>query len=235
MKAWSSNAAYPIQAEASHANLLHELSDWVAPVFVVVDNFLNQAEMADLLRFVLESKTKFTPTKVINYQNETPSFNANRRRSREINDCGVWTEVFQKQIAETLPKYRSSFNLIDFSSGFIEVGIVASGEGDFFRPHIDNGHERFRNRHLSFVYYFHKEPKAFLGGELRLFWQPYVHIGEDLSMVLNRFESVVPANNRLVIFKSDTVHEVTTVHVNSHAFADSRFALTGWVYVKDVD
>jgi Rps23 Pro-64 3,4-dihydroxylase Tpa1-like proline 4-hydroxylase len=75
---------------------------------------------------------------------------------------------------------------------------------------------------LSAVYYFHRMPKAFSGGCLRLH-----RIGArpgDIGM------DVTPIDNSLVVFPSWAPHEVLPVRCLSGAFGDSRFAVNCWVY-----
>ena len=38
------------------------------------------------------------------------------------------------------------------------------------------------------------------------------------------------ADNRLVVFSSDTMHEVLEILCPSGAYADSRFAVTSWLH-----
>ena len=71
------------------------------------------------------------------------------------------------------------------------------------------------------VYYFHKEPKAFTGGQLRL----YGLAGADSP----DYEEIEPRLDRAVFFPSWFPHEVLPVRCSSDAFADGRFAMSCWV------
>jgi len=60
----------------------------------------------------------------------------------------------------------------------LELKLTAHGDGAYFRPHIDMsigpdrqplGATPGEDRLLSAVYYFYAEPKAFSGGQLRLY------------------------------------------------------------------
>jgi SM-20-related protein len=96
-----------------------------------------------------------------------------------------------------------------------------SNDGDYFRRHDDNTRGCAPTRAISYVYFFHREPRAFTGGELCLHAYP----GE-----LDAPETVAPAQNQLVLFSSSRPHEVSLVVCPSRAFADSRLTLNGWIH-----
>jgi Rps23 Pro-64 3,4-dihydroxylase Tpa1-like proline 4-hydroxylase len=73
---------------------------------------------------------------------------------------------------------------------------------------------------LSGVYYFHRLPKPFSGGALRLH-----AIGDE-----SRFADIEPACDTLVVFPAWAPHEVLPVRCPSGAFMDSRFSINCWAY-----
>jgi Rps23 Pro-64 3,4-dihydroxylase Tpa1-like proline 4-hydroxylase len=54
-----------------------------------------------------------------------------------------------------------------FPLGRIELQVTASNDGDYSRLHRDS--DGRDTRELSFVYFFHREPRRFSGGELRIY------------------------------------------------------------------
>ncbi len=84
-------------------------------------------------------------------------------------------------------------------------------------------------RELSFVYFFHAEPRQFYGGELRLYDNRRVRgvAHADSSQLLS------PRQDMLVIFPSDAPHELLPVRVPSGQFSDSRFTINGWIHRAD--
>jgi Rps23 Pro-64 3,4-dihydroxylase Tpa1-like proline 4-hydroxylase len=103
--------------------------------------------------------------------------------------------------------------------------VTCHGDGGFFKPHADDGEEHQRHRKISYVYYFHRAPKRFTGGSLRLF---------DATMGAQRvaqhaFTRIEPTDNSIVFFPSTAPHEVERVCVESGAMADGRFSLNGWI------
>jgi Rps23 Pro-64 3,4-dihydroxylase Tpa1-like proline 4-hydroxylase len=75
---------------------------------------------------------------------------------------------------------------------------------------------------LSGVYYFHRRPRAFTGGELRLY-----AIGDP-----DRFVDIEPTHNTLLVFPSWAPHEVRPVSCPTGQFMDSRFAINCWLHAR---
>lgn len=101
-------------------------------------------------------------------------------------------------------------------SGF-ELQITASGDGQFFKVHTDNGSPDTATRRLTFVHYFLlNEPRQFTGGELQL-------------QLPDREITILPHHNSIVFFPSHLWHEVKPVSCPSALFADSRFTANGWI------
>jgi Rps23 Pro-64 3,4-dihydroxylase Tpa1-like proline 4-hydroxylase len=74
------------------------------------------------------------------------------------------------------------------------------------------------------VYYFYQEPKAFSGGELKIYDSK---IEDNYYVPADSFHIIKPNNNKIVFFFSHYMHEVLAVKCPSGNFTDSRF--TGWI------
>ena len=104
-----------------------------------------------------------------------------------------------------------------------QLEMVAHNDGAMFSRHIDTLTEENRpfgasDRIVSLVYYFHRQPKAFSGGELEVF------------PILGGTSTLIePLDNRLIAFPSELPHEVLPVSCPSRAFEDSRFAVNVWL------
>ena len=98
----------------------------------------------------------------------------------------------------------------------LELELVAHNQGAFYKRHIDTqtASDRKSLRVLSGVYYFHAVPKAFTGGELRLY-----AIGAENAP----FVDIAPERNSLLVFPSWAPHEVRPISCSSGRFID--FAL----------
>jgi len=96
-----------------------------------------------------------------------------------------------------------------------------------FGVHSDDAQETIASRHLTFVYFFHRDPRPFEGGELRL------HDSRPSGphqIKAGSYQSIVPRQNQIVFFPCSLLHEITAVDCPSKAFADSRFTLNGWLH-----
>ena len=114
----------------------------------------------------------------------------------------------------------------EFSIGGVEAQVTASNEGDFFHFHSDNGSDRVASRYLTFVYFFHREPRQFEGGELRIH---DARLEEGSYVSEGSYQTIVPQQNQIVFFPCELMHEITPVNCASQLFADSRFTLNGWL------
>ena len=86
--------------------------------------------------------------------------------------------------------------------------------------------QTFLSRHLTFVYFLHREPRQFEGGELRIH-DAHLEAGRYVSE--GSYQTVVPQQNQIVFFPCELLHEITPVNCPSGQFADSRFTLNGWL------
>jgi Rps23 Pro-64 3,4-dihydroxylase Tpa1-like proline 4-hydroxylase len=149
------------------------------------------------------------------------------RRSRVLMDAGRHHEVILNRLQSCLPRVIPKLGLQSFSPTRAEVQITASNHGDYFRCHSDNGHENLKSRELTFVYFFHSEPKKFEGGELRLYdsrWENGAYVATE------NYRAIVPQQNEIVLFPSSLMHEITPINSSSKAFEDSRFTVNGWLH-----
>jgi Rps23 Pro-64 3,4-dihydroxylase Tpa1-like proline 4-hydroxylase len=126
-----------------------------------------------------------------------------------------------------LPAVLQRLQMEDISVKGIESQITASNDGDFFHNHHDNSEPAVRSRQLTFVYFFHKEPRPFEGGELRIH-DFCLESGQYVSA--GTYQAIAPQPNQIVFFPSSLLHEITPVECPSRRFADSRFTLNGWLH-----
>ncbi|MGA1986370.1 MAG: 2OG-Fe(II) oxygenase [Candidatus Sulfotelmatobacter sp.] len=201
---------------------------------VVLDEFLAPAELANLTRFVLEHEADFTASTVVSPRAEEGEVNGeisgvinyDHRRSRVLMDLAQHQDVMLDRIKSVLPLVLDQLGMEEFAIADAEAQVTASNDGDFFHFHSDNGSERVASRHLTFVYFFHREPRQFEGGELRIHdsrLQDGVYVSEG------SYQTIVPQQNQIVFFPCELLHEITPVNCSSQLFADGRFTLNGWL------
>jgi hypothetical protein len=190
--------------------------------FVTLENFLADARTR-LLDHVVSHEGAFRPSGVVHGANAV--VDERMRRSKTLDDLGPFAPVFAEKIKEVLAPVLSRLKLPSFPLGEIELQITASGDGDYFRMHRDG--DETSTRVLSFVYFFHREPRRFSGGELRIFDAQRV---EGKSVPTDRAQLLSPRQDVIVFFPSENEHEILPVRVASRAFGDSRFTVNGWIH-----
>jgi len=193
---------------------------------VVLDEFLAPQELADLMRFTLEHEKDFSASEVISPTADGGIVNYEHRRSRVLMDLGQYQGLVLERIKAVLPQVLHTLGMEEFSIAGVEVQVTASNDGDFFHFHSDNGSDRVGSRHLTFVYFFHREPRQFHGGELRIH---DASLEEGAYVSAGSYQTIIPQQNQIVFFPCELLHEITQVNCVSQLFADSRFTLNGWL------
>jgi len=193
---------------------------------VVLDEFLSAFELEELTQFTLEHEHDFRTSEVISPTDEAGVVNYEYRRSRVLMDAGKHQDVIVARIKSAVPPILAKLGMEEFTVSAVEAQITASNDGDFFQFHSDNGSDPVASRHLSFVYFFHREPPQFEGGELRIH-DSRLEDGNYVSE--GTYQTIVPQQNQIVFFPCELMHEITPVKCASKLFADSRFTLNGWL------
>jgi len=193
---------------------------------VVLDEFLAPLELATLIRFIVEHEGDFHASQVVSPHVDGGVVNYEHRRSRVLLDLAEHQDVMLQRIRSVLPLVLEKLGMEEFSIADVEAQVTASNDGDFFHFHSDNGSERVASRHLTFVYFFHREPRQFEGGELRIHDS---RLKDGVYVSENSYQAIVPEQNQIVFFPCEMLHEITPVKCASQLFANSRFTLNGWL------
>ena len=193
---------------------------------VVLDEFLSPQELEELTRFTIEHEADFSTSEVISPEADGGIVNYEHRRSRVLTELAHHQDRMVTRIKAVLPQVLEKLGMEEFSIADVEAQITASNEGDFFHFHSDNGSERVASRHLTFVYFFHREPRQFEGGELRIH---DARMEDGAYVSEGSYQTIVPRQNQIVFFPCELLHEITAVNCASQLFADSRFTLNGWL------
>jgi Rps23 Pro-64 3,4-dihydroxylase Tpa1-like proline 4-hydroxylase len=201
--------------------------EFVSAQFVVVDDFLRMAKVDELIRYTLAHEPDFVRGKVIS-RSGVPVIDTKYRRARELRKIGQHKYAIVRHLKAVLPLVLKRLRHRAFHVSSVDVQITASNHGDFVSPHRDSDRRirELASREITFVYYFRTKPKAFRGGELRVY-DSQLENGEYVSA--GKYKSVAPRHNRVVFFPSSLWHEVRPVHCPSRVFADSRFTVHGWI------
>jgi SM-20-related protein len=188
------------------------------PPYGLVNDWLGPETVERLLRFAQSNEHVFKDTRV---GQEGGRIDPTVRRSK-LTKLGELKSELQVRVQAALPSMFERLGGAPFEPVWVELEMVAHGDGALFTKHIDtsmrpNGTS---NRAISAVYYFHRLPKSFSGGVLRL----HSLVGSG------SFVDIEPTNDSLVFFPSWFPHEVMPVTCPSGRFEDSRFAINCWVH-----
>jgi len=206
---------------------LLETPEFLPAECVVLDEFLTSAELNSLMQDTLAREAEFRVSQVVSPGVPGGDVDYEHRRSRVLVELGKYQSLLVDRLRSCLPQVLRRLGHVTFSISRVEAQITASNHGDFFRWHCDNGAEEIASREITFVYFFHREPKNFRGGELRIYdsrWENNQYVPTV------NYRVIVPEQNQCVMFVSSLAHEITTVECPSAAFADSRFTVNGWLH-----
>jgi Rps23 Pro-64 3,4-dihydroxylase Tpa1-like proline 4-hydroxylase len=194
---------------------------------VVLEEFLAPAELEALMRYAQLSEPQYRVSEVISPGVKGGSVDFEYRRSMVLFELGDPGAAVVERARAYLPRVLERIGRQPFRVGRVEAQITASNDGDFFRWHCDDGQGEISTREITFVYFLHREPKPFRGGELRI----YDSRKEAGAYVpTENYRAVVPRQNQIVFFPSSLAHEITPVECGSKAFVDSRFTVNGWFH-----
>ena len=188
----------------------------IAP-FVRLTDFLPPASRDGLLRDVLAAGERFAPArKRVNARIvRTARFDLDEPTTRDVRS---W---FAPKLRAVLPEALWRLRMEDVDMRRIELKVTVYLHGGFFAAHRD---ARCGNQILSFVHYFHRVPKPFVGGDLLLH-----DAGRAGGSPAGAFSRIEPLCNNIVFFPSDCWHEITPVACGAE-FGDGRFTVIGWVH-----
>jgi SM-20-related protein len=189
-----------------------------------ISTWLGAEAAARALKFAQASREQFKASDV--GYGERNRIDLSYRRSSKLKPIGELENEVRADVTTVLPCMCECLGIAPFDPARFEVEMVAHGDGAFFSRHEDivirPGMTNYRV--ISAVYYFHRLPKSFSGGVLRI--HP---IGEAASFV-----DIEPANDKLIFFPSWVPHEVMPVVCPSARFEDSRFAINCWIYAEEL-
>jgi len=191
---------------------------------VTIEDFLTPDENEQLLSYALANETSFETSSVVGAVQD-------HRKSKVLHAIkfSKWKDMFLNRLKLHLPYILLALNAAQFRLGNFEMQLTASNDGDFFKPHADSSPEAvdLASRQITYVYYFHREPRPFAGGGLLLYGgrpEPFVYPNARSVTMIE------PRNNYLTLFASHCWHELDVVRCPSGAFADSRFTVNGWLH-----
>jgi Rps23 Pro-64 3,4-dihydroxylase Tpa1-like proline 4-hydroxylase len=201
------------------------LSQAIDPGLVVLlDEFLVHQELTRLERFIAQAEPSFAEARVVLRGFTDPAVAtavlAERRSARFIHAPEWLYQLLNERFRLHLPFILDSLAYPAYELDWLEAQITASNDGDFFARHNDDHDANMPRRETTYVYFCHKEPRIFEGGELVVHPPAGAH-GAPIR--------IQPARNSVVLFPSSLTHEILPVRCPSRNFAHSRFTVNGWL------
>ncbi|PZO36789.1 MAG: hypothetical protein DCF19_20645 [Pseudanabaena frigida] len=187
--------------------------------YALIEDFLSPTQLKELLHYSINKQPEFIPTS--NSANDP-----NYRRSFFLSNFPEFSELMIGLIRKIAPQIITHLDIKKFTIGQIESQMTAHNHGNFYKVHNDNGSPDSATRVLTYVYYYHRQPKSFTGGELVIYDSK---IENGYSVSAKSHKVIQPTNNTIVFFPSQCMHEVLPVSCPTEYFADSRFTINGWV------
>jgi Rps23 Pro-64 3,4-dihydroxylase Tpa1-like proline 4-hydroxylase len=187
--------------------------------YIRIPGFLSETDNRAVFDHAVRREARFEATRV-----ETGA--TGYRNSRHLPSLDDLEIEFEAPLREIVPGVLQHFGMEQPGAITLEKQLTTHNDGQYYRPHNDNGSPGTATRVLTFVYYFHHEPARFSGGNLRLYDS---RVEAGMWVAAGTFVELKPENNMLVLFPSRLLHEVLPIECLSHAFADGRFTINGWV------
>ncbi|MFK4206602.1 2OG-Fe(II) oxygenase [Streptomyces sp. NPDC030920] len=201
---------------------------WRLPVTVCrITQFLGERTADALLERALASTGDALKPSMIRDREVVPDV----RRSRSYQDFAA--PELMAAIDDVLEAVEHTLGI---SCRYTEpdYSLNVHNDGDFYRPHQDTSAEFSPRRLLTFVYYLHRTPRPFDGGELRVFDAALpLHTDTTGRWEERTWRDWEPEHDSIVFFPPTAWHEVRPVGCPSKRHADSRFAVNGWLCSPD--
>lgn len=183
-----------------------------------IRNFLPKDEITNLYRTVLARQADFKPSAVLS---NDPEY----RKSAVLYKFPYYQSLFKTMVIATMPRICSALLISAFPLDGFECQLTATYDTGYFKPHTDNA-AQLAHRKLSYVYYFHKLPKSFTGGDIRFFdYNPFAIEENPERHILD----ISPLHNSIVFFDSSCYHEVRETTCLQPSFENARFTVNGWL------
>jgi SM-20-related protein len=207
---------------------------WPLPPHVQLRDFLPASAHQELLSWVRTQPAIFSTAKVIGEATESKGVvDPSIRVALTSSEIGPLRSALEVHFWSSIPVLEQALGM-RLNDVSVELELAAHGNGAHYQAHLDIavgegrrtvGAAPGEDRVLSAVYYFYSEPKAFSGGELRLY---SLDVRSASSLENAKYIDLAPLQNSLVAFPSWAMHEVRPISCPSESWPDYRFALNCW-------
>ncbi len=187
--------------------------------YIRIPGFLPREENSHVIDYATQRQSDFVESKL---DIDVPDY----RKSKILPTfCDIGIDLEQR-LSEILPEVFGHLGLAMPEQPTFETQLTTHNDGGYLKIHNDNGSPITSTRMLSYVYYFFREPRAFHGGQIRIYDSKVV---SNFWVAADTFVDLQPENNMMLFFPSRLLHEVLPIACPSRRFDDGRFTLNGWV------
>ncbi len=202
----------------------------MAESVLFLEEFFAPGEVTLLRDFAAAHEAAFVASEVLDDHADDGHQNEQVRRSRVLFEVDEILPLVTDRVMAAYPWVMGRLGPELFDVAHVELQVTSSNDGEWFKAHRDSGHGPVESRTLTFVYYCHREPRTFSGGELRMFGAVGDGENTDDPQVQARALTITPPQNSIVFFPSHYLHEVMPVSCPSGRFEDSRLTVNGWLH-----
>jgi SM-20-related protein len=194
--------------------------------FVRIGNFLTEDDHGGLFELACRQREAVVPA-TVGEGVHRPDIRSSKLAPKT--GCTEIMPWFLPRVRELLPEVLPRLVPQSIKVERIELRMTIHDDGDFYAVHRDTGKAATQTRRVTCVYYFHRQPAAFTGGDLLLYDTDFKN-----DVYSSAFTRIQPADNSIVFFPSACVHQVTPIHCASGDPRDGRFTLNGWFHEQAV-
>ena len=194
---------------------------WPAP-FVRIENFLPRTEHERVLAIALSLASRFQQARL--GSGEHRHVDESRRRGLAIDQvgCDALRGLLVPRLRPLLSSIQERLRLCTPPPPhrFSHIDLAAYPHGNFGGAHCDTSPRPYPRLSLNAVYFFHRQPLAFTGGDL-LLYDTDVETGISSRLAFSR---IAPTSNSLVLLPASYFHAVTQVASRSSELRDARLS-----------
>ena len=208
---------------------------WPVPApFVRVRNFLPPDEHAALLALMLAGREHFNEPARVGTGYVNPKTWNNSQADDRIRE--QVRPGFEPRLRELVGKALPRLGMGGLGAYRVELQVRTYQAGGFHTVRTDFHARGSTPREINYVYYLHRRPKSFSGGDLLLHDGLVAGSCGNLllhdGLLASTFTRIEPSDNSIVLFPSrilhrHVLHEVTLVECDPGDFGAGRFSVDG--------
>jgi SM-20-related protein len=155
----------------------------------VYDNLFKQDIYERIYQYALDNEARFAGSRTITEEKDY-------RESLVLHDFPEVSSLMTRAIQRLLPDVRRLLNCAQLSDR-LEMQLTAHNDGNYYKTHSDSTATHLTERELTYVFYFHGNPKNFSGGELKLY---DTAMSASSSSAARTHQLIEPRGNRMIFF-----------------------------------